>query len=148
MDRLEITEYRPGDQHVLVVHGELDIATAPALCERMTALRDRGRAPSTVLDLTDLQFCDSTGLRALLGEVREAEICGGDVRVVAPAHGISGTSAAQRRRRLECPEPGQRLASAALTAYVFVGSSGLQRRLRFESGPHRVRSFLLPPGLA
>lgn len=88
MDRLEITEYRPGEEHVLIVHGELDIFTAPALCERMTALRDRGTAPRTVIDLTDLEFCDSTGLRALLGEVREAEICGGSVRFVVPAHGI------------------------------------------------------------
>jgi anti-sigma B factor antagonist len=88
MDRLEITEYRPGDEHLLVVHGELDIATAPCLTERLAALRDRGQAPEVILDLHDLQFCDSTGLRALLGEAREAEICGGRVRVIIPRDGL------------------------------------------------------------
>ena len=88
MERLEVTEYHPGEEHVLIVHGELDIFTAPTLCRRMAALRDRGYAPATVVDLRDLEFCDSTGLRALLGEAREAEICGGRVRFVVPAHGI------------------------------------------------------------
>ena len=88
MDRLEITEYRPADKNVLVVHGELDLSTAPMLCARLHALRDRGRAPDVVLDLTGLEFCDSTGLRALLGELREAEVCGGSVEFVVPAHGI------------------------------------------------------------
>ena len=88
MERLEITEYRPAGKPVLVVRGELDISTAATLCERMRALRDRGRAPDMVLDLTGLEFCDSTGLRALLGERREAETCGGSVEFVVPAHGI------------------------------------------------------------
>ena len=88
MERLEITEYRPADRHVLVVNGELDVSTAPMLCERLAGLRDRGRAHDVLLDLTGLEFCDSTGLRALLGELREAEICGGRVEFVVLAHGI------------------------------------------------------------
>ena len=84
MDRLEITEYHPGEEHVLIVHGELDLATAPTLCESLTPLR----AQRTVLDLRDLAFCDSTGLRALLGELREAEIAGGSLHVVIPEGGI------------------------------------------------------------
>ena len=88
MERLEVTEHRRGEEHILVVHGELDIFTAPTLCERMTATRRHGHAPRTLVDLSDLEFCDSTGLRVLLGEAREAEICGGSVRFVVPADGI------------------------------------------------------------
>jgi anti-sigma B factor antagonist len=84
MDRLEITEYHPGEEHVLVVRGELDIATAPKLCRCMTPLR----SCKVTLDLAGLTFCDSTGLRALLGESREAHICGGRVRYKLPEGGI------------------------------------------------------------
>jgi anti-anti-sigma factor len=89
MDRLEVTEYNPGDVHVLRVHGELDLGTVPSLCRRMSRLRERGARPIAVIDLSELEFCDSPGLRALLGEAREAECCGGRMRVVAPASGVA-----------------------------------------------------------
>ena len=84
MERLDVTEYTPGDVHVLIVRGELDIATVGALCVRLARLREGGTAPLAVLDLGGLTFCDSTGLRGLLGEARETEICGGRLRMVAP----------------------------------------------------------------
>ena len=89
MERLVLTEDHAGGKHVLTVHGELDLSTVPKLCHRMARLRERGRAPLAVIDLTHLEFCDSTGLRALLGEAKEAEICGGHLRVVAPMGGIA-----------------------------------------------------------
>lgn len=89
MDRLEVTEYHPGNVHVLSVHGELDLGTVPTLTQRMARLRERGAKPFAVIDLSGLAFCDSTGLRALLGEAREAEFCGGHMRVVAPVSGIA-----------------------------------------------------------
>lgn len=49
---------------LLVVHGELDIATAPELIERLHALRRRGRPVE--LDLAAVTFMDSTGLTALM----------------------------------------------------------------------------------
>ena len=47
---------------VLRVVGELDVATAPQVRARLSA--HRGPA---ILDLRDVTFIDSTGLRALLG---------------------------------------------------------------------------------
>ena len=88
MERLEVTEYHPEGLDLLTVRGELDLSTVPHLCLRMSNLRHRGRRPHAVIDLTELNFCDSTGLRGLLGEAREAEICGGEIRFVVPEDGI------------------------------------------------------------
>jgi anti-anti-sigma factor len=49
----------------LTLRGELDIASAPALEERLRAAE--GETPTRiVIDLSQLQFIDSTGLRILL----------------------------------------------------------------------------------
>jgi anti-anti-sigma factor len=45
--------------------GELDIATAPALVERLDELSDE--IEQVILDLRELAFIDSTGLRVVLG---------------------------------------------------------------------------------
>src|SRR4051812_47771759 len=52
--------------------GELDLATAPVLCTRVTEAIQR---PGTriILDLSEIDFCDSQGLRAIVGLVREAQ---------------------------------------------------------------------------
>jgi anti-anti-sigma factor len=50
---------------VLAVSGELDLATAPQLQEKITAAREAGEGVR--LDLRPLTFIDSSGLRVLLG---------------------------------------------------------------------------------
>lgn len=49
----------------VVVRGELDLATAPALDNALTDVIDRG-ARSLVLDVADLTFMDASGLRVLI----------------------------------------------------------------------------------
>jgi anti-sigma B factor antagonist len=49
----------------LILEGELDIASAPALEERLSAVED-GHPARLVIDLGGLAFIDSTGLRVLL----------------------------------------------------------------------------------
>jgi anti-sigma B factor antagonist len=71
---------------VLHVVGELDIATAPRLCARLDATRT-GRRPRLLVDLTDVDFCDSTGLRALLGAASEVRAHGGRFAIVCPPSG-------------------------------------------------------------
>jgi anti-anti-sigma factor len=88
MDRLEITEYHPEGLHVLIVRGELDIASVGMLCAKIARLREDGASAVAVVDLGELSFCDSTGLRGLIGEAREIEISGGRIRVVAPRTSI------------------------------------------------------------
>ncbi len=54
------------DQRAVVcLRGDLDMASAPDLSECLAHLEGRG-ATTLVLDLAELRFCDSTGLRELL----------------------------------------------------------------------------------
>ena len=66
-----IDERPDGDARVrLELVGELDIAGATRLEERLQALAQGG--DPAVLDLHRLQFVDSSGLRALVGAITDA----------------------------------------------------------------------------
>src|SRR3954453_22688007 len=62
------------------VFGELDLATAPRLCSALDAARI-DRVKRLVIDLTGVDFCDSTGLRALIGASTELRVGGGRLAV-------------------------------------------------------------------
>ena len=66
----EIKETRAGERVTLSVQGELDVVVADELERR---LRELSREHATVeLDLSQLQFIDSTGLRVILRAVLDA----------------------------------------------------------------------------
>jgi len=85
--RLGVTQHRLGDVCVIEVVGELDLWTAPALC---TWIADAGER--VLIDVSRLQMCDSTGLRALSRAVRERRIECARVQVLAPT--LSGPARA------------------------------------------------------
>jgi anti-sigma B factor antagonist len=88
-DGFSVQEREQAGVRVLSVSGELDIATAPELCARLDASRTT-RRPRMLVDLTDVDFCDSTGLRALLGAASEVRAHGGRFAIVcAPAGGVA-----------------------------------------------------------
>lgn len=66
-----IRETRDGASVRLELLGELDLATLPRFRERLVQLRDE-RVPVSI-DLSELDFMDSTGLAVLYGAAREAE---------------------------------------------------------------------------
>lgn len=72
-----------GSATVLSVKGEIDIATAPELEERLRAATGDG---TLVVDLTEVAFIDSTGLRALL-TANEAASDAGSKLVLVVAEG-------------------------------------------------------------
>jgi anti-sigma B factor antagonist len=79
-----------GGAVVVVPSGELDIATAPTLEEALQ--RAIATNPTrVVLDLRELEFIDSSGLRTLLMARRQAEIAGAHFALVAGDRALERT---------------------------------------------------------
>lgn len=74
---------------VVTVVGELDLASAPRLRQEVTSLAGKGRC-WVLIDMTDVDFLDSTGLGVLVGILKRLRSLGGDLRLV-------GTRPAVRR---------------------------------------------------
>lgn len=71
---LNIRSEGTGDRRILRLSGECDIATAPRLHEALVPLR--GEVRELVLDLSGLEFIDSSGVAVIAGAlkwVRESE---------------------------------------------------------------------------
>jgi anti-sigma B factor antagonist len=79
-----------GDASVVVPTGELDLATAPALEEALGRAFDGDHA-RVVLDLRELEFIDSSGLRTLLTARRRSEDSGAQFSLVAGHRGLERT---------------------------------------------------------
>lgn len=72
---LLVMPLRAAEQHVLVVVGEADLATAEQLRGHLSdALA--GQPPSLLVDLAGLDFCDLSGLDALHDATRQASAAG------------------------------------------------------------------------
>jgi anti-sigma B factor antagonist len=67
---------------VFELSGSLDIATSPSVRAALIETSERGDH-RLIVDLTKLEFLDSTGLGALIGGQRRAKEFGGEVRLVA-----------------------------------------------------------------
>lgn len=61
-----------GDACVISLYGELDLASADSF-ELELRHAERGEAPGVVIDLSSLEFLDSTGLRAILNALRRMQ---------------------------------------------------------------------------
>jgi anti-sigma B factor antagonist len=75
--------------HAAVVHvgGEVDLGTAPELDEHLVAaMREAG--PDLVLDLTDVSFMDSTGLKVLIAALGRVQRVGGHLALAHTARAV------------------------------------------------------------
>lgn len=70
VEHLRIDVRREPDRVVLVLHGELDLASAPLLQSEIE--QSAKESEQTVLDMRDLEFIDSTGLRIVLSAHQQA----------------------------------------------------------------------------
>jgi anti-anti-sigma factor len=68
--RLEIRECQVDGHTRLALNGELDLATAPALRDRLDQSRAHGR--DVRLDLSKLEFVDSSGMNVLVQAIDDA----------------------------------------------------------------------------
>jgi anti-sigma B factor antagonist len=83
MADLQIKSRLVGEMPVLDLTGEVDSYNSPRLKERMTALLDEGTANLT-LNLTDVEYIDSTGLGTLVAGLKRAKEMGGGIRLICP----------------------------------------------------------------
>jgi anti-anti-sigma factor len=75
---LRLSTTRPGGRRVVAAVGEVDIATAGEFAARLRAELACG---PVVLDLSELVFVDSAGVRALNDLLEEIDRCGWTLRV-------------------------------------------------------------------
>ncbi|HYE94519.1 MAG TPA: STAS domain-containing protein [Terriglobales bacterium] len=65
---------------VVAPRGDVDMAVADQVRQRLTGLVDQGRA-RLVLDLASVMYIDSSGLGALVAAMKHARAAGGDIKV-------------------------------------------------------------------
>ncbi|MFF9815686.1 STAS domain-containing protein [Streptomyces sp. NPDC014006] len=86
MSPLKITTANAATGPVLAVGGDLDYANATELRELVATLALRP-GQRLVLDLTGLEFCDSSGITALIAARHHAQKAQADIALAAvPAH--------------------------------------------------------------
>jgi anti-sigma B factor antagonist len=103
------------DGSILVnLRGDLDVDTAPALRAALDQALARP-TPRVVVDMSGLQFCDSTGLSAFLLAGRHAADRGGWLRLAAPSDWMRGLfdTLGLSRRVVVYPNVGAALADPA-----------------------------------
>jgi anti-anti-sigma factor len=69
---------RIGSHHVVVVKGEVDLATAPELDSALSKTKSK----EVFVDLRKVEFMDSAGLRVLLAHQVKTEQQGGTLRLL------------------------------------------------------------------
>ncbi|MQS01676.1 anti-sigma factor antagonist [Streptomyces sp. OF1] len=75
-----------GEWAVLRVSGELDLVTSPLVRQHVHDAVAEGRR-DLVLDLTEVLFCDSSGVGVLIAARRLMHSCAGRLRLILPARG-------------------------------------------------------------
>jgi len=82
---LNVSSRSHGDHAVVIASGEIDLYTAPRLHSELAAvIANAGSAPRVVVDMSGVEFCDSTGMNVLLSCLRQARERGGELELAAP----------------------------------------------------------------
>lgn len=82
---LNISSRSQGDHAVVIAAGEIDLYTAPRLHSELAAvIANSAPASRIVVDMSRVEFCDSTGMNVLLSCLRQARDRGGELELAAP----------------------------------------------------------------
>lgn len=73
---------------LITVSGRVDSSTAPELEETLEERIGEGRH-NLVLDLSDVNYLSSAGLRTLVSTLRTCKKKGGDVRIATPSERVT-----------------------------------------------------------
>ncbi|SEC92092.1 STAS domain-containing protein [Streptomyces sp. NBC_00727] len=92
---LKVSETERGGWTVLHIGGELDLLTSATVRQSVHDVVAVGRH-DVVLDLSGVQFCDSSGVGVLIALRRLMRSCGGRLRLILPARGAEEGSHVNR----------------------------------------------------
>lgn len=81
---LSVSVVVSGDQTVVAVVGEVDAASADTLRAAIMEVIDGGQA-NIAVDMSEVSFIDSSGLRVLIAGYKAADAAGGSLSVRAPS---------------------------------------------------------------
>ncbi|HKB31465.1 MAG TPA: STAS domain-containing protein [Streptosporangiaceae bacterium] len=81
---LKVWSQSQDDQAIVTVSGEIDLYTAPRLQGELAAVLDGGRPVRIVVDISGVEFCDSTGMNVLLSAMKRAREHGGGLELARP----------------------------------------------------------------
>ena len=85
---LKVSSRSEGDRVVVALSGEIDLYTAPRLQSRLASELNVDHPVRLVVDMSGVDFCDSTGMNVLLAAHRRAREDGGDLQLAAPRSAI------------------------------------------------------------
>ncbi|MFF8402656.1 STAS domain-containing protein [Streptomyces sp. NPDC014846] len=91
----KVTGIEQGEWAVLRVSGELDLMTSPVLRQHVHDVVAEG-SHDLVLDLSDVFFCDSSGVGVLVAARRLLRSCQGRLRLILPDRGADDGSHVNR----------------------------------------------------
>ena len=82
---LKVSSRSQGDHELVIATGEIDLYTAPRLQSELAAvIASAAPASRVVVDMSGVEFCDSTGMNVLLSCLRQARERGGELELAAP----------------------------------------------------------------
>jgi len=73
----------PDDSVILTVRGNLDVDSGTVLTTALDQVLSRP-VPRVVVDLSGVEFCDSTGMNVLLSCLRRVRERGGELEIASP----------------------------------------------------------------
>jgi anti-sigma B factor antagonist len=86
---LKVSSRSQGDHELVIATGEIDLYTAPRLQSELAAvIASAAPASRVVVDMSGVEFCDSTGMNVLLAAQRRARESGGDLQLASPRPAI------------------------------------------------------------
>lgn len=83
LGQLTLREYREGDVHTIALTGELDLSNA-AEVERALLHAEATDASTVLVDLSELHFMDSTGIRLLVAADARSRADSARLRLTRP----------------------------------------------------------------
>ena len=90
---------------VVIPRGRLTMVSAKAFRETVTAEIGRGSGEIVVVDLSQTEFVDSSGLGALVSCLKTARQSGGDLRLAAPSEQVTMVLGLTNLDRVLRPRP-------------------------------------------